>query len=284
MRLVVGESVDQSMIKSGGRGGGLGHCGSANPVVNKPGVQAAKLSSTAVCLIVTIETLRRSIPMNLSDRRRFLTAGVATASGLAMPSVWNPGVYADQLSATAKMTEGPFYPDALPLDTDNDLIIVNDSLTPAVGELTYLSGRVLTPAGSPIAGAHVEIWQCDAAGIYMHSRDKRTANRDSNFQSYGRFITDRAGRYFFRTIKPVQYSGRTPHIHYAVSKNGHRILTTQMLILGEPRNQTDFVFQRIAPEQQSTVLAEFRAAPDPAVAMWEVGFDLVIGRTKTVED
>lgn len=37
------------------------------------------------------------------------------------------------------MTEGPFYPDKMPLDTDNDLLIVNDSITPAVGEVTYVS-------------------------------------------------------------------------------------------------------------------------------------------------
>ena len=70
-------------------------------------------------------------------------------------------------------TEGPFYPDKLPLDTDNDLIIVNDTITPAVGEITHLTGRVLDPTGSPIKDAMVEIWQCDAkAGLPAHGRQR----------------------------------------------------------------------------------------------------------------
>jgi len=77
------------------------------------------------------------------------------------------GLFADQLSPTPPRTEGPFYPDRLPLDTDNDLILVNDSLTPAVGEITHLTGRVLDASGSPIRDATVEIWQCDANQVYL---------------------------------------------------------------------------------------------------------------------
>ena len=203
-------------------------------------------------------------------RRSILLAGVTT-------SLWTPGVMAEVL--TASMTEGPFYPDQLPLDTDNDLIIVNDQTTPAVGEITYLSGRVMNAAGKPIAGAHVEIWQCDAGGIYMHSRDRRHADRDSNFQSYGRFITPRDGRYLFRTIRPVRYAGRTPHIHIAVSKNGHRVLTTQLLIRGEPLNDQDFLYRQLTADQRPTVLADFRPGGDAGASQWDVDFNLVLGRT-----
>ena len=218
-------------------------------------------------------------------RRNFLATA---AAGSAASTLWTPGIYAEQMAATAAMTEGPFYPDKLPLDTDNDLIIVNDQLTPAVGEITYLSGRVFDAGGGPIAGAHVEIWQCDAGGIYMHEMDRRSGDRDTNFQSYGRFITDRAGRYFFRTIRPVAYGGRTPHIHYVVSKNGQRKLTTQLLIRGEAKNERDGLFQSIAPEQRETVLADFKPAanstskPSGDLAQWDVTFDLVLGRTATV--
>ena len=70
-----------------------------------------------------------------------------------------PGVFAEELARTPAMTEGPFYPDRLPLDTDNDLVIIGNSTTPAVGEITHLSGRVLSPNGSPLNNLVVEIWQ-----------------------------------------------------------------------------------------------------------------------------
>ena len=101
------------------------------------------------------------------------------------------------------MAEGPFYPDKLPLDTDNDLLILNDAITPAVGKVTHLNGRVLTTAGTPVAGAFVEIWQVDNVGVYLHSRSAGAEKRDTNFQGYGRFLTNRKSEYYFRTIQPV---------------------------------------------------------------------------------
>src|SRR5437773_4425408 len=76
------------------------------------------------------------------NRRRFLRS---LSLGAALFAV--PGVFADELIRTPRQTEGPFYPDHLPLDTDNDLIIVNDAITPAVGEITHLSGRILDAKG-----------------------------------------------------------------------------------------------------------------------------------------
>ena len=86
--------------------------------------------------------------------------------------------------------EGPFYPDKLPLDTDNDLIIINDAITPAVGEITHLTGRVLDTSGSPVRNALVEIWQCDAKEVYHHTGDN-AEGLDKNFQGYGKFTTGR---------------------------------------------------------------------------------------------
>ena len=114
-------------------------------------------------------------------RRKFITLTAAGGLGAAV-SLWGlrnsaqgklftePGRYADELTKTPAMAEGPFYPDKLPLDTDNDLLILNDAITPAVGKVTHLSGRVLTTAGTPVAGAFVEIWQVDNGGVYLHSR------------------------------------------------------------------------------------------------------------------
>src|SRR5262245_54660531 len=101
-----------------------------------------------------------------THRRGFLRD--AGFSGLAVMFTVR-GAFADELTKTPPQTEGPFYPNKLPLDTDNDLIIVNDGITPAVGEITHLTGRLLDPKGDPIRGAAVEIWQCDNNGAYLHS-------------------------------------------------------------------------------------------------------------------
>src|SRR5947199_6095753 len=162
--------------------------------------------------------------MNISqaslDRRRFLRGGLAFGFGAAA-FFTVPGAFAEELSRTPRMTEGPFYPDKLPLDTDNDLIIINNSITPAVGDITHLGGRVLSSSGEPVKDAVVEIWQCDANAVYLHTRDSgaKKDQQDKNFQGFGRFTTDAKGAYRFRTIKPVPYPGRpAPHIHFKVKK------------------------------------------------------------------
>lgn len=191
-----------------------------------------------------------------------------------------PGLMAEELTPTPKMTEGPFYPDKLPLDTDNDLIVLNDSLTPAIGEITHLSGRVLNASGEPLRNAFVEIWQVDHNGAYIHSADPRIGNRDTNFQGYGRFLTDAKGQYYFRTVKPVPYPGRTPHIHFAISKNGHRLWTTQMLIKGHEQNERDGVFRQIQdPKLRELVVADFNPIPDSKLGELAVNFDVIVGLT-----
>jgi protocatechuate 3,4-dioxygenase, beta subunit len=107
-------------------------------------------------------------------RRHFLSAGVAIGV-VGTGAIFTPGVFAQKLIQTPRQTEGPFYPDKLPLDTDNDLLIINDAITPAVGAVTYLSGRILDSRGEPIRNAFVEIWQCDNNGAYLHAK---TVNRD----------------------------------------------------------------------------------------------------------
>ena len=82
-----------------------------------------------------------------------------------------PGAFAEALTATPPMTEGPFYPDKFPLDTDKDLLRINDGITPAVGSVTYIHGKVTDLKGNPVPHARVEIWQVDNKGSYIHSRD-----------------------------------------------------------------------------------------------------------------
>ena len=223
----------------------------------------------------------------LIPRRKFLTlaaAGVGVAgSAWALnyaDAMTKPGRFAEELTKTPSMTEGPFYPDKLPLDTDNDLLVINNAITPAVGNITHLSGRVLTAAGNPINNAFVEIWQVDNTGAYLHKDSNGAKDRDTNFQGYGRFLTNRKGEYYFRTIKPVSYPGRVPHIHFAVSINGNRVLTTQMLTRGLPENKKDGLFRRIQDEKQRLALtAEYKPIADSKFGELEANFDLVLGMT-----
>jgi len=178
------------------------------------------------------------------------------------------------------MTEGPFYPDKLPLDTDNDLLVLNDSITPAVGEITHLSGKVTDLQGKPLRNATVEIWQVDSNGAYLHSRDERKDKRDQNFQSYGRFLTDSEGRYYFRTVKPVPYPGRTPHIHVIVSQKGKRLLTTQCYIKGEKLNETDLLLSRLKEKvARDSIIIPFEPIEGSKLKELSARFDIVLGVT-----
>ena len=210
-----------------------------------------------------------------TGRRQFVGTLVFGLSACAVP-----GAFAEQLGRTPPQTEGPFYPDHLPLDTDNDLLIVNDGITQAVGEITHLSGRILGPTGSPVRNAVVEIWQCDHAGVYIHSQDVNRKPRDGNFQGYGRFLTDSSGSYYFRTIKPVAYPGRTPHIHFKVKKGGRELLTTQCYVRGDAGNEKDMIWQRIAdPRSRESVTIPFVPVPGSKIGELAATFDIVLGLT-----
>lgn len=181
---------------------------------------------------------------------------------------------------TPAQTEGPFYPDKFPLDTDNDLLTLNNSITPAVGEVTYLSGVVMDAKGQPVRNALVEIWQTDAHGIYIHTQCGGKEKQDKNFQGYGRFLTSSKGEYFFRTIKPTRYPGRTPHIHVAVSRNGKRLLTTQCYPAGEADQAKDMVLQSIRdPKARQSVIVPFSPVEGAKAGELAARFDMVLGWT-----
>ena len=159
-----------------------------------------------------------------SSRRNFLkTAGFG---GLLFTQ---RGLFAEQLVLTPAQTIGPYYPDRMPLDLDNDLIRINDNITPAVGQMTWLNGRILGSNGAPLRNALIEIWQADNNGAYIHSRSP-IANRDANFQGYGKFLTGSTGEYVFRTVKPGLYPGRTRHIHMQVTAANGTKLVSQVYV------------------------------------------------------
>lgn len=214
------------------------------------------------------------------DRRLFLgTLGLAFFT--------TKGLFADELAATPAQTEGPFYPDRLPLDTDNDLLILNDGLTPAVGEITHLTGRVLDRSGSPIKNAVVEIWQCDANQVYLHTGDSdpKKAQQDKNFQGFGRFTTASNGGYYFRTIKPVPYPGRpAPHIHVKVKKGGRELLTTQLNIAGHPGNDRDGIARSLSLLERELVQIDFTPVKGSKTGELAANFEIVLGRTPEDND
>jgi len=218
-----------------------------------------------------------SASLSIPNRRLFL--GTLGASLFTVP-----GLFAEELVRTAAQTEGPFYPDKLPLDTDNDLLLINDLTTPAIGEITHLTGKILDAKGNPLRNAQVEIWQCDSNGAYLHSGSDNGQRREKNFQGFGRFLTGSTGEYYFRTIKPVPYTGRTPHIHVKVLKGGKDLLTTQCYVKGHPGNERDFLWKAIKDEQaRNSITIDFTPIKQSKLGELAANFDVVLGVTPEME-
>lgn len=172
-------------------------------------------------------------------RRKLLQASGAAIAGVALPA------WAAELVPTPAQMRGPFYPLTFPLDQDSDLVSVSGRPGIAHGMITNVAGHVLDDKGRPQAGIRVEIWQVNGYGRYHHAGDDRDKPIDPNFQGYGKVVTGADGAYRFRTIKPVAYPGRAPHIHFALTRKDFGSFTTQMYIAGAPENERDFLLTGI---------------------------------------
>jgi protocatechuate 3,4-dioxygenase beta subunit len=173
------------------------------------------------------------------QRRTLLRGSLALAlAGLA------PRAVRAALQPTPRQTAGPFYPVELPLDSDNDLLKVAGRSALAQGTPLHLFGQVVDEAGQPLPGTLVEVWQCDSQGMYHHPADGGD-RADPAFQGYGRTTTNADGGYRFRTIRPVAYPGRTPHIHFKLETPDGRRLTTQMYVAGEALNERDGLYRSL---------------------------------------
>ena len=182
------------------------------------------------------------------------------------------------LPATPRQTEGPFYPRDWLGDVDNDLVVVQGEAAQALGQIVHIEGRVLTLSGEPIAGAAVEIWQCDSNGVYRHPADEGgRRRRDGTFQGRGRTVADPHGRYRFRTIRPVAYGPRTPHIHFKVVPPSGHALVTQMYVFGEPLNARDGVLNGILARQRDSVIVRLDRADRIETGALSGTFDIVVG-------
>jgi protocatechuate 3,4-dioxygenase beta subunit len=214
-------------------------------------------------------------PLVLSSRRLFLGSIALGAAAFTVR-----GAFAEELVKTPRQTEGPFFPDKLPLDTDNDLLIINDAITPAVGTITHLTGRILDAKGNPVRNAVVEIWQCDANGAYLHAETSNAEKRDRNFQGFGRFMTGSKGEYYFRTIKPVPYPGRTPHIHFKVRQGKKELLTTQCYIKDHPQNAKDGILRSVRdPKARESLIVPFTPIKESKIGELAANFNIVLGIT-----
>jgi protocatechuate 3,4-dioxygenase, beta subunit len=205
----------------------------------------------------------------LLDRRRSLRL-VAAATLIALPTIPLRAVtLAPARRPTPAQSEGPFYPDKLPADSDADLL-VNQShsggLRYGKGQPAWVEGTLTDADGKPISGASVEIWQCDQEGHYHHPRDGGQA--DPAFQGFGRVTVDAEGRWRFRTLRPVAYSGRAPHIHAKIKLGRQELLTTQLYVQDDPGNARDFLWRRLSAEDRAAITSPYVAGSDGLAARY----------------
>lgn len=227
------------------------------------------------------------------DRRRFFKSMFVASAGFALP-----GYLAEALTIAPSVTQGPYYPTiaTMPLEKDNDLIYLNDSLTRAVGKITYLTGRVLTSSAAPIKGALVELWHADNGGKYVYQKNDPGSTYNTNFQGFGHFLTGSTGAYKFRTIKPGLYNGRVRHFHLAVTIPGQLTRYCTQLFwnetayvldangnntasAGATQNANDMVFTGITDTTQRAAVNMTYTTVDATTGAVATNFDFVVGQT-----
>ena len=191
-----------------------------------------------------------STPLLMSRRRSLMLA--AGASLIAAPALHLRALAQSKARRlTPAQSEGPFYPVEIPADSDADLL-ANGALRYAQGQPAWVDGVVTDIEGRPVRGASVEIWQCDHQGRYHHPGDGGRADRA--FQGFGWVAVDNEGRYRFRTIRPVAYGGRAPHIHVKVKLGVHELLTTQLYVQGDAGNARDGLWRNLRSEDDRAAL------------------------------
>lgn len=206
------------------------------------------------------------MPATVSRRRVLrLSAGAVL---IAAPAVWRSAVAQSRpLRPTPSQTEGPFYPLDIPDDHDADLLR-HGKLVTTRGTPATVDGSVVDLDGRAVRGAVVEIWQCDVDGVYNHPGDPR--RHDPAFQGFGRTTVDAGGAWRFRTLRPVPYGGRTPHIHVKVRLGARELLTTQLYVEGDPGNERDFLWRRLPDDQRALITVPFSASADGVRATFPI--------------
>jgi protocatechuate 3,4-dioxygenase beta subunit len=186
----------------------------------------------------------------------------------------------------APMTDGPFYPtrawrDGGPLagDWDADLTRTTRGARTLVarGEHLGLQCVVVDARGRIVDGAEVEIWQCDTLAHYSHPRVTREPGAfDEGFQGFGSGRSARDGAVAFRTIRPVPYPGRTPHIHVKLRHPGFGEYTSQLFVAGDPGNADDFLWRRVPAEDRAALEMKLERVPASSGLAWVCRHELVM--------
>jgi catechol 1,2-dioxygenase len=219
------------------------------------------------------------------SRNEFILMSDTSGCSTLVDGLNNPG----PPNMTPSTVEGPFH-SAAPARQMGDIIATGEQWER--GDWTLMSGRVLDPSGTPVAGARIDIWQADQAGLYdvqdgqMQPGDLRAL-----------LTTGTDGRYWFRTVKPCSYpvptdgpggewlraTGRQPmrpaHVHARVDADGYRPLITHLFVAGDPYLDIDAAFGvrdglvLDFPLQQNP--AEIAANGMPG-AYFDVAYDLVL--------
>jgi len=200
-------------------------------------------------------------------RRRLLAASAAV---LTVPGVLGRALAKGRLRPTPAQEEGPFYP--VDFSGDDDDLLTHGVLHYGKGQPAWVSGTVTDTGGAPLAGATVEVWQCDAQGHYHHPRDRGEA--DAAFQGFARISVGSSGQYRFHTIRPAPYTGRTPHIHFKVKLGARELLTTQLYVDGDPGNARDFIWRALSEEDRAQVTRPFQPGPDGVAAQFPIVVEL----------
>jgi protocatechuate 3,4-dioxygenase, beta subunit len=201
---------------------------------------------------------------------------IGVASLAAAPLFSDAFAQTAPLAPTPRDTEGPFYPTDWRGEIDGDLITVNGKRYEA-GSSMLLLGRILDVNGNAINDAKVEIWQVDATGKYRHPNDDGEGPLRRGFQGFGRVASDDKGAYRFRTIKPVSYGGRPPHVHLRVEAKGFRTLTTQMYFTGE--NEERGGMGGFSRERARLTVKPEALRDASAGAQLAANFDIVLAKT-----
>lgn len=156
------------------------------------------------------------------------SAAASPSSAAASPS---SGGVTDALACTAPatptiaQTEGPYYR----AGAEENANLVTTAMP---GTRITFTGSVVDTSCAPIAGAKVETWQADSAGVYDNA----------GYTLRGWVTTDADGRFTISTIVPGEYPGRTEHIHVKVTPPGGATLTTQMYFPGTQANDEDGIY------------------------------------------
>ncbi|OWU85449.1 protocatechuate dioxygenase [Oceanicola sp. 22II-s10i] len=170
----------------------------------------------------------------------FVTTGIGVFGSAARAQASGAGLIAPNVCMlTPETTEGPYYfdPELVRADIRED----------REGEPLRMRLQVVTADCTPIEGARVDVWHCDARGNYSgYARQGSDRTNDTTGETFlrGTQFTDVQGIAGFDTIYPGWYRGRTTHIHYMVYLDDREVLTSQVFF---PDALSAYLFQSVVP-------------------------------------